>query len=94
MKKPLKKNMTIDGLALMVANGFSAVDKKMENLTDDFFKVRKDLSAEISDLREVVTSTRQEVLNIGDKFVHRYEFDRLSSRLSNLEKKVESKSRK
>ena len=108
MKKSVKKNVTlgsldnkidqitntVDTLAISVARGFASVDQK-------FVDVKKGLSGEISELgvrvekiEETVKNTNHNILNIGDKFVGRYEFENLVVRFGHLEKKVDEKMKK
>ena len=68
MKDTNKKGMTIDDLAIMVGKGFSAIDQKF---TDKFnaIDVRLvDVETKLITVEEIVKSTRQEVLNVGDRF--------------------------
>ena len=84
MKKVSKNDITNEDLAQMVANGFSDVHKQIGDLNTN-------LSAEISEVREIIKNTRQSVLTVGDKFVPRYEFDTLLSRVVRIEQKLEGK---
>ena len=77
MKKTIKKNVTLDDLAIMVGNGFNAVDKRLASVESD-----------ISFLKGAVKKVNQDVLNIGDRFVPRYEFDGLLIRVGKLEEKA------
>ena len=91
MKDTNKKGMTIEDLAILVGKGFSSIDKKF---TDKFnaIDVRLvDVETKLITVEEIVKSTRQEVLNVGDRFVPRYEFDTLLSRVSRIEQKLEGK---
>jgi hypothetical protein len=81
MKKLVKnKKVTIDDLAIMVAKGFVNVEER-------FNKVEKD----IKEVKENLRITRNDVLNIGDKFVSYHTFDQLVSRVNTLEKKAKIK---
>lgn len=80
MKKVKQKEMTLDELAIMVANGFS----DMEFRSNARFIVLED---KMDRLDQNLKSTRQDVLNMGDRFVTRHVFDELSSRVHLLEKK-------
>ena len=84
MKKLSKKDITNEDLAQMVANGFSDVHKQIGHLNTN-------LSAEVSEVREIIKNTRQSVLTVGDKFVPRYEFDTLLSRVSRIEQRLQGK---
>jgi len=83
-KKSIKKNTTIDDLALMVAKGFSSVENRIEKVENRIGKVEEGLK----ELRENVKATRRDVLDIGDRFVPRYEFDNLLIRFGRLEQRV------
>lgn len=86
-KTSKNKNVTIDDLAVMVANGFGRVEKRFEGVDERFERIESD----IKELREEVKATRRDVLDIGDRFVPRYEFDNLLVRFSRLEQKVMGK---
>ena len=74
-------------MAIMVANGFRNVDKRM----DGFDKRMDGFEQELKSLKDLVKFTRQDVLNIGDKFVSRFEFERLLSRVGKIEKRLQEK---
>ena len=76
MKKIVKK-ITIDDLAIMVAKGFE--------------DVKSELKSEINEVKENIRITRNDVLNIGDKFVSHHTFDQLANRVNTLEKKAKIK---
>jgi hypothetical protein len=85
MKKVTKNNeITIDDLAIMVAKGFEDVKSELKS---EISGVKNELKKEISEVKENVRITRNDVLNIGDKFVSYHTFDQLANRVSNLEKK-------
>ena len=52
-------------------------------LTEDMGQVKKD----IVELKESNKNIRNDILNLGDRFVSYHMFDQLSSRVSTLEKK-------
>ena len=80
MKNVDKKDMKIDDLAVIVAKGFSAVDKRLDNV-----------DKRLEELDDNIKSTRQEVLKVGDRFVPRYEFDNLLTRVIRIEQKLQGK---
>lgn len=84
MKKVTIKKVTIDDLAIMVANGFDGVRDEMNKR---FNKVEKD----ISDVKENLATTRMDVLGIGDRFVSKHEFSQHLIRFQLLEQKVKGK---
>ncbi len=79
----LETNKTVDSLAIMVAQGFERIDER-------FNKVEKRLD----DVEEISKATRRDVLNLGERFVSRYEFDTLSVRVNKLESKTKNKTGK
>ncbi|MFA6392614.1 MAG: hypothetical protein WCW54_00810 [Candidatus Paceibacterota bacterium] len=88
MKKVTKnKKITIDDLAIMVAKGFTKVDERFDKVENELNGVKKD----ISEVKENLRTTRNDVLNIGDKFVPYHTFDQLTNRVSILEKKIKIK---
>ncbi len=82
----MKKNITLDDLALMVARGFNDVTSGMAT-KDDLVVV----NARLNNLEKGQQKIHNDILNIGDKFVPRYEFDTLLMRVSRLEKKLSGK---
>ena len=74
----LKKNkkITINDLAIMVAEGFERVDKKFEGVDKRFDKID-----------ENVKDIRKDILNLGDRFVSYHAFDTLANRVKVLEEK-------
>ena len=75
MKKALgkKKETTINDLAVMVAKGFDGVSKEIGEVKNRLGNVENRLG----NVEENLKATRQDVLNLGDRFVSRYEFDDL-----------------
>ena len=93
MKKTTNKNdISNDDLALMIGKGFEEVHNKIDNLkkelkgelNKEIGEVKKDLV----DLKENLKATRSDILNTGDRYVSRYEFDTHLTRFSKLEEKV------
>jgi len=70
----------IDDLAISTAKGFAGVDKRFD-----------EMDKRVDKLEENIKATRRDVLDIGDRFVPRHEFDSLLFRFSNFEKKVMTK---
>jgi len=77
-------NQNLDNLAIITANGFARVDTEFSNVKADI----SGLDERLVIVEEVVKNTRQDVLNIGDKFVSRTEFDNHIIQFSRLDKKV------
>lgn len=87
-------NTTVDDLAAMTAKGFENVDKRFEQVDKRIDGVRDEVKDEMADLRENLKATRRDVLDIGDRFVPRYEFDSLLMRVGKLEQKAMKSKRK
>lgn len=85
--KTPKKKMTIEDLARITQNGFSGMEKR---LNERFDNVESRLTNVEDRLKEVELGQRknnQDILNLGEKFPTRFEFDNLSTRVWNLEHK-------
>lgn len=91
MKKVVKnKEITIDHLVIMVAKGFDDIKNELKGeingLKIDLSEVKK----EVNEVKENLRITRNDILNIGDKFVSYHTFDQLASRVTNLEKNLKN----
>ncbi|HUC88828.1 MAG TPA: hypothetical protein VMR49_02225 [Candidatus Paceibacterota bacterium] len=87
-----KKNMTIDNLAIMVAKGFESVDKRFDGVDKRFESVDKDIAdikIDLNEVKENLKATRRDVLDLGDRFVPRHEFDNLLIRFGRIERKLQ-----
>lgn len=82
-----KKETTIDNLAVMVAKGFNEVNIKIGGLDGRM----GNLENKMGNLEDNLSATRRDVLEIGDRFVPRYEFHDLLIRFDKLEQKVKGK---
>jgi len=94
MKKEVTKKVTIDDLAVMVANGFDRVESSLEKVEDRLGNVESrlgEVEKDIIEVKENLAGTRRDVLEIGDRFVQRYEFHDLLVRFDRLEQKVAGK---
>lgn len=82
MKKAVKKSkkMTIDDLAIMTQNNFERMDKRFEKI-----------DTRLTNLEEGQKKINRDILDIGDKFVPRSEFDNLVIRFNRLDEKVRTK---
>lgn len=89
MKKALAKNkkVTIDDLAIMVARGFESFDKKFTEVKKDIGEVKD----KIGKVEEDIAVVRGDILTVGDRFVLKYEFYDLSTRVGLLEQKKKTK---
>jgi len=91
-EKQIKKEVTIDDLALMVANGFNEVNERMDN---GFKKVKNELGEEIkssaeevkSELRKEIKESTGEIKSELNKKVDKIEYNTLEYRVEKLEKK-------
>lgn len=86
MKNKVTKKVTIDDLAIMVAKGFEAVDKRFNDVDKRFNAVDKRLD----DVEESIATTNNNVLNLGDRTVLKFEFDKLVTRVVRLERKTKA----
>lgn len=88
--------ITIDGLAVMVAKGFDRVEDRIGNVEKRLGGVEERLGGveeRLGNVEESLKVTRRDILNIGDRFVPRFEFDNLLIRVGKLEQKGQGKSR-
>lgn len=104
-KKVKAGKITIDDLAVMVAKGFDGVREEMnehfnkvENRlgkVEDRLEKVEDRLGKVEDRLEKVednlSTTRMDVLGIGDKFVSKHEFNQHLIRFDLLEQKVKTK---
>lgn len=88
----------MEDLAGMVGRGFEAVDKKFAVVYQRFDVLENDLGAfkmqtteNFSQVEDNFKKVRNDILDIGDKFVHRHEFDNLLTRVGRIEQKVSGK---
>ena len=68
MKKNTK-SVTIDNLAIMVAKGISRSDEQFAKIDKQFESVEENFK-----------KVRNDILNVGDRFVPRHEFDNRTTR--------------
>lgn len=93
-----EKKVTIDDLAVMiaegreetndlagmVARGFESVDKRLDSVEGRLGKVEE----RIGNVEEGLQSVRGSILDLGDRTVQRYEFEDLRTRFDSLEQKA------
>ncbi|HEV7423759.1 MAG TPA: hypothetical protein VGO21_01060 [Candidatus Paceibacterota bacterium] len=78
MKKTTKnKKVTINGLAIMVAEGFNNIEKRLGDKIEGVEKKGEENAKDI----------RKDILNLGDRFVSYHAFDSLARRVKVLESK-------
>lgn len=90
MKRASKKKIniedlatTIDNLAIMTQNGFSSFERRFDKVDERFSRVEECLGNIESGQRRM----NQDILNLGEKYITRREFDGWAMRVINLEKK-------
>ena len=84
LKNKSKKEMTIDDLALMVAKGFNEVHEMFSKVDKKFDKVDERFDGVESNLVKI----RGDISSLGDKYVSRFEFEKLLVRFIHLEQKL------
>lgn len=98
MKKETNKKITIDDLALMMLKGFEEVKTDLRSEMSVGFKkidVRFDqIGKRFEDIEEELVKIRGNVNNTRDNFVPYHKFDALVTRVTNIENKGKSKTRK
>ncbi|MES2088251.1 MAG: hypothetical protein V4467_04660 [Patescibacteria group bacterium] len=94
MKKELNKKISLEDLAGMVARGFSDVDRRFEKQENNIEAFKVETRENFKQVEENFKKVRNDILDIGDKFVRRNEFDTLLVRVGRLEQKVSGKSGK
>ncbi|PIQ68280.1 MAG: hypothetical protein COV91_04905 [Candidatus Taylorbacteria bacterium CG11_big_fil_rev_8_21_14_0_20_46_11] len=87
MKKESGKKISMEDLAGMVARGFAGMDTKFAKVNSQFEKIEKEFEKVEDNFKKI----RTDILDIGDKFVPRHEFDTLLIRVSRLEQRVKEK---
>ena len=85
--KENKRTATLDSLAISVARGFGRVEERFDKTDGRFDKIEKD----VGEVKENLKATRRDILDVGDRFVPRFEFDGLLFRVSKLEQKIANK---
>jgi len=83
----------IENLAIMVGKGFNEMGNRIGNVENRIGNVETRLGTvekRLDTLDENIKATRRDVLDIGDRFVPRYEFDNLLIRFNRLEAKIKS----
>ncbi len=88
MKSP-KKGMTIDDLAVMVAKGFSEVHDLFSKTDEKVSKIDERLAS----LEDGQVKIRGDISSLGDRYVSKFDFDRLLMRFLKLEEKVNKSKR-
>lgn len=79
-KKTIKREVSNDDLAVMISNGFSSFE---ERINIRFERIENN----VKDVQKIM-ATKADILDLHDKFIHRREFDQLSLRVSKLEEKA------
>ncbi len=90
-KTSSKKEVSVNDLAIMVAKGFESVNQRFDQIDTRFAKIDlrfEKIENKMDVLDENLKATRREILDIGDRFVPRFEFDNLLIRFNKLEQKL------
>lgn len=92
-----RQDKNLENLAQMVARGFLSVEEKMVT-KEEFNKFKKEVDSRFDDVdkkfkgvEENFHSIRRDILQVGDRFISRQEFEGLVTRFNNLEAKVKAK---
>lgn len=86
-----KKEITIEGLALMIGEGFAQQDKRFEKIEGELGEVKDKLGkveSDLSSLQETNSMEHQEIKTHLNNMAYRFELNELGRRVSVLEKKV------
>ncbi len=78
----------------VVEKRLEVVEKRLEVVEKRLEVVEKRLGSveeRLGSVEENLKSTRRDLLNLGDRFVPRYEFDDFKIRFNRLEKKIKEK---
>lgn len=94
MKKGAK-SITIDDLAIMVAKGFDDVKKELKTeFKTELGSFKSETEENFKKVEDNFKKVRSDILNMGDRFVPRHEFDSFLMRFHRLEQKVDGKTAK
>ena len=77
----------------MVAHGFAGMDTKFAEVDAKMEKGFEKVDKEFEKVENNFVKIRADILDIGDKFVPRHEFDALLIRVGRLEQRVNEKVR-
>ena len=85
-----KKINKIEKLVEVIAVNVFKLTEDMGQVKKDVGELKKDMGQvkkDVGELKESNKNIRNDILNLGDRFVSYHMFDQLSSRVSTLEKK-------
>ncbi len=78
--------MKIEDLAGMVARGFERVEEKIEDCA-----TKEEMSRGFVEVEKTLNKVRLDILEVGDRFVSKHQFEELVSRFNILEAKVKTR---
>lgn len=84
-----QRDTNLENLAVMVAKGFERQDEKFAHIDERFTQINE----QFKNVDENFKKVRRDILEIGDRFVSRHEFEKFVSRFNALEAKVKGKSK-
>lgn len=97
-KKISRVEVVIDNLAIAVARGFADADQKLEKFKteteENFKKVWSkfdEVDMKFENIEDNFKKVRNDILEIGDKFVPWHNFDTMNHRVENLEQRAKGK---
>ena len=82
-----EKEPTIQDVLDAVHTFAGNTQERFEKIDERFDKIEKD----VGEVKENIKGARRDILDVGDRFVPRFEFDSLLFRVSKLEQKVANK---
>lgn len=88
MKKDVKKKMTIDDLALIMAGSFSGLEERLTNKIGD---VESGLKREIEGVKNQLEGTNKRIDDFAETKVSKTTYKELENRVGFIEKKFEVK---
>ncbi len=90
-----RQDKNLEKLAEMVANGFSHMEEKMDDMVtkEEFNTFKKKVATRFDSVDESLEKIRADMLKLGDRFVSRFEFETLVSRFNALESERKTKAK-
>lgn len=79
-KKTIKKEVSNEDLAVMVANGFSSLEERLSKKIDS-------IEGRLGNVEKTM-ATKADILELHDKFASKHELGQVSLRVSKLEEKT------
>jgi len=90
IKKKKQSKMTLDKLAIMVANGFESVDKRFSDVNKRFddMEIKMATKDDIKEVKTKIEGVNNRIDDISENRVKYTEFNTLKKRVDILEKKI------